>query len=207
MYSPYFSHVIAGEIKATNIKRGGKFKDENGVIRRLGSNSPGSTYLSMGLYPQVKCPCDECGPGQTIHGPTYSFDPETMTVLQEYCLVDTPEPEMVAAARTRLSNMKHEHEGAGLIIAGVNVSTDWLSIGKLDKRAAELSKKTVGTTINWKIPGDGCMLVTSDTLKSWQEIVSEYTQACIDRECELIPLVEADPTTDITGGWPSKEIE
>jgi len=115
--------------------------------------------------------------------------------------------ELSTKRKNELSALRYKKEVAGITVAGIRVSTDRVSMSRLESRMNELAKAQVGTKIKWKIPGNGCMDATSDTLKSWHEAASEYTQLCIDRECDLIEALETDIDTDITTGWPGRVIE
>lgn len=201
MLSEYFANVVGGKIKRINIKRGSIWNK-----KKLGSKSPDSVYAKVGLFPQIG---DKPIPGQdqTVSGPVMEWDADNLVVRKVYTLVDTPVGECVKRKRDELAALRYSKEVAGISVSGVNVSTDRNSRPSLKHRIDELAILPEGTEINWKVPGDGCIKANLATLTSWNIAVSEYTQACIDRECELIPIVESDHTTDITTGWPSQEVE
>ena len=80
MYNTY-AHIVEGQIKALNIRRGGLFKG-----RRLGKLSPESTYRALNLYPIIGTrPLP--GQDEKVEGPTYKWNPDFETVEKLYTLV------------------------------------------------------------------------------------------------------------------------
>lgn len=201
MLSEYFSNVVGGEILAINIKRGSVFNK-----KKLGSESPDYVYANIGLFPQIGDK-PSIGEYQTVSGPVMQWDSENMVVRKVYAVSDIPVGECVRRKREELASLRYTKEMSGISVLGINVSTDSISRPALKDRIYELSVSPEGAEINWKVPGDGCVKANLSLLTSWRNAVSKYSQDCIDRECELIPLVESDHTTDITTGWPSREIE
>ena len=86
----YFSHVVNGQIKGVNIRRGGTY---NG--KRLGIKSPDSTYALYNLFPQIG-EKPEFTDKQRLTGPVINWDDINRVTNKVWTVVDIPAEELAA---------------------------------------------------------------------------------------------------------------
>jgi hypothetical protein len=112
-----------------------------------------------------------------------------------------------AAARQRLAARRYQAEIAGTTWTDANgvahpVATDRQSQSLV--MGALLASTLPGFAgLNWKMADGTFVALAAADIASLAQAVRAHVQGCFDREAELAPQVDADPTTDIESGWPA----
>jgi len=95
----YFTHVVNGQIKGVNIRRGGTY---NG--KRFGMKSPDSTYAKYDLFPQIGDK-PEFTDTQRLTGPVITWDAENLVANKVWGVVDISLDELKAIKKGQLDQV------------------------------------------------------------------------------------------------------
>lgn len=130
--------------------------------------------------------------------PSEAYLTERETAAREKAIADLPDT--IAARR-------YEAEVAGITVNGTRVQTDRETRAILTGAALQAGRQPE-RAFRWKGP-DGFVPLDSPTVLAIADAVSDYVQACFDREAALLAEVDEaeDPLgVDIESDWPSREV-
>ena len=124
------------------------------------------------------------------------YNPET----GEFTIAPKPD-RTVDEKLDELAAFRYRKETGGITLPdGTEINTDDRSQFKI-ARAYDKSKADATYTTKWKA-NNGWVEIDAATIITIGDAVFDYVDACFTREAELAALIESDPDTDITTGWP-----
>jgi len=176
--------------------------------KRLGINSPLSTYNANGLYLIAGDKPSHDSATQTISGPTHELDEANNQINRVWVTSDIPLDTLKATVLEKLNAISKQQETKGITLpTGDFARTDYTTQSRLTQAALQ-GQLDSSITYDWKGPDGLFTVLTVADVTAIAQAVNAHVQACFTRESVLTTAVNACATVealvalDLTTGWP-----